>query len=63
MPATLEAARHQRAAQRQARSNAPTNVRDVEVTLIVQATTSDAQTKQLRAVELHGRGRRINPNQ
>jgi prepilin-type N-terminal cleavage/methylation domain-containing protein len=44
-------------------SNAPTNVRDVEVTLIVQATTSDAQTKQLRAVELHGRGRRINPNQ
>lgn len=44
-------------------SNAPANVRGVEITLIVQATTSDAQTKQLRAVELHGRGRRVNPNQ
>jgi prepilin-type N-terminal cleavage/methylation domain-containing protein len=43
--------------------NAPVNVRDVEITLIVQATTNDAQTQRLRLVELHGRGRRINPNQ
>jgi prepilin-type N-terminal cleavage/methylation domain-containing protein len=43
--------------------NAPVNVRDVEVTLIVQATTSDAQSGRPRLVELHGRGRRINPNQ
>ena len=43
--------------------NGPINVRDVEVTLIVQATTSDAQTGRLRLVELHGRGRRANPNQ
>jgi prepilin-type N-terminal cleavage/methylation domain-containing protein len=43
--------------------NAPVNVRDVEVTLIVQATTSDAQSGRLRLVQLHGRGRRINPNQ
>jgi prepilin-type N-terminal cleavage/methylation domain-containing protein len=43
--------------------NAPVNVRDVEVTLIVQATASDAQSGRPRLVELHGRGRRINPNQ
>jgi type II secretory pathway pseudopilin PulG len=44
-------------------SNSPVNVRDVEVTLIVQATTNDLQTGRPRLVELHGRGRRVNPNQ
>jgi Tfp pilus assembly protein PilW len=43
--------------------NSPVNVRDVEVTLIVQSPTPDAQTGKLRLVELHGRGRRVNPNQ
>jgi prepilin-type N-terminal cleavage/methylation domain-containing protein len=43
--------------------NGPVNVRDVEVTLIVQATGTDAQTGRPRVVELHGRGRRVNPNQ
>jgi type II secretory pathway pseudopilin PulG len=43
--------------------NSPVNILDVEVTLIVQATARDAQTGQLRLVELHGRGRRLNPNQ
>jgi len=36
--------------------NGPVNVRDVEVTLIVQATGTDAQTGRPRVVELHGRG-------
>jgi prepilin-type N-terminal cleavage/methylation domain-containing protein len=43
--------------------NGPVNVRDVEVCLIVQATGTDAQTGRPRVVELHGRGRRVNPNQ
>ena len=43
--------------------NTPPNILDVEVTLIVQATTADAQTGVPRLVELHGRGRRVNPNQ
>ena len=42
--------------------NTPANILDVEITLIVQAGT-DAQTGRLRLVELHGRGRRLNPNQ
>jgi prepilin-type N-terminal cleavage/methylation domain-containing protein len=42
--------------------NSPVNVRDVEVTLIVQS-GMDPQTQKLRLVELHGRGRRLNPNQ
>lgn len=42
--------------------NAPVNIRDVEVTLIVQAGV-DPQTLKLKMVELHGRGRRLNPNQ
>jgi len=42
--------------------NTPANILDVEVTLIVQA-GRDAQTSALRLVELHGRGRRLNPNQ
>lgn len=44
-------------------SNSPANVRDVEITLIVQTPQVDAQTGALRLVELNGRGHRINPNQ
>ncbi len=43
--------------------NTPSNILDVEITLIVQATATDAQTGQPRLVELHGRGHRLNPNQ
>jgi prepilin-type N-terminal cleavage/methylation domain-containing protein len=43
--------------------NTPSNILDVEITLIVQATAADAQTGQPRLVELHGRGHRLNPNQ
>jgi prepilin-type N-terminal cleavage/methylation domain-containing protein len=43
--------------------NAPANILDVEITLIVQATAVDQQTGRARLVELHGRGRRVNPNQ
>jgi prepilin-type N-terminal cleavage/methylation domain-containing protein len=43
--------------------NSPVNVRDVEVAVIVQAPGVDTQTQRLRLVELHGRGRRVNPNQ
>jgi type II secretory pathway pseudopilin PulG len=42
--------------------NSPVNIRDVEITLIVQAGI-DAQTTKLKVVELHGRGHRVNPNQ
>jgi len=42
--------------------NAPANVRDVEITLIVQTAQPDAQTGQVRMVELNGRGHRVNPN-
>ena len=44
-------------------NNSPDNVVDVEVTLIVRATRSDAQTRAPRLVELNGRGHRLNPNQ
>ena len=44
-------------------SNSPSNVRDVEIVLIVQTTQRDAQTRKLRLVQLNGRGHRINPNQ
>jgi len=44
-------------------SNAPANVRDIEIVLIVQTTQRDAQTRKLRLVQLNGRGHRINPNQ
>ncbi len=44
-------------------SNAPANVRDIEIVLIVQTTQRDAQTAKLRLVQLNGRGHRINPNQ
>ncbi len=43
--------------------NSPVNIRDIEITLIVATPQPDAQTGQPRLVELHGRGRRINPNQ
>jgi prepilin-type N-terminal cleavage/methylation domain-containing protein len=43
--------------------NAPANILDVEITLIVQASAADPQTGHPRLVELHGRGRRVNPNQ
>jgi prepilin-type N-terminal cleavage/methylation domain-containing protein len=43
--------------------NTPANILDVEITLIVQATAVDLQTGHPRLVELHGRGRRVNPNQ
>lgn len=44
-------------------NNFPANVRDVEITLIVQTLQVDAQTGMPRLVELNGRGHRINPNQ
>lgn len=43
--------------------NAPTNIRDVIITLIVAAPLPDATTGQARLVQLDGRGRRVNPNQ
>jgi prepilin-type N-terminal cleavage/methylation domain-containing protein len=43
--------------------NIPANILDVEITLIVQATAADPQTGRPHLVELHGRGRRVNPNQ
>jgi prepilin-type N-terminal cleavage/methylation domain-containing protein len=42
--------------------NAPANIRDVVVTLIVSAPTPDATTGVPRIVQLSGRGRRVNPN-
>ena len=44
-------------------NNAPANIRDVIVTLIVASPLPDPTTGQPRLVELVGRGRRINPNQ
>jgi prepilin-type N-terminal cleavage/methylation domain-containing protein len=49
--------------QNAAASNSPANVRDVDITLIVMAPNIDAQTNQIRLVELNGRGHRVNPNQ
>ena len=43
--------------------NSPVNVMDVEITLIVMAPTKDAQTRQVRLIELHGRGHSLNPIQ
>lgn len=43
-------------------NNSPANVRDVEITLIVQSPVNDAQNGVPRLVELNGRGHRINPN-
>jgi prepilin-type N-terminal cleavage/methylation domain-containing protein len=44
-------------------ANAPCNIRDIDVTLIVQAPSRDAKTAVVRLVELHGLGHRVNPNQ
>ena len=44
-------------------SNSPSNVRDIEIRLIVMSPQPDMQTKKWRLVELNGRARRINPNQ
>jgi Tfp pilus assembly protein PilW len=41
----------------------PCNIRDVGVTLIVQALSPDTTTRALRLVELNGVGHRLNPNQ
>jgi prepilin-type N-terminal cleavage/methylation domain-containing protein len=43
--------------------NSPINITDVEITLIVMSPTQDAQTGQVRLIELHGRGHRLNPIQ
>jgi type II secretory pathway pseudopilin PulG len=43
-------------------NNSPANVRDVDITLIVMTPQPDAQTNQVRLVELNGRGHRVNPN-
>jgi prepilin-type N-terminal cleavage/methylation domain-containing protein len=43
--------------------NAPANIRDVAITLIVAAPLPDAATGRPRLVQLEGRGRRVNPNQ
>ena len=44
-------------------ANAPANIREVMVTLIVAAPAPDATTGVPRVVQLTGRGRRVNPNQ
>jgi type II secretory pathway pseudopilin PulG len=44
-------------------NNLATNVREVEVTLIVLIQQPDMQTGKLRLVTLNGRGHRVNPNQ
>ncbi len=44
-------------------ANAPSNIREVIVTLIVAAPAPDATTGVPRIVQLTGRGRRVNPNQ
>lgn len=44
-------------------SNTTKDVRSVSVTLIVMATSADAQTGKPRLMELRGLGRRINPTQ
>jgi prepilin-type N-terminal cleavage/methylation domain-containing protein len=42
--------------------NAPANIRDVAIILIVAAPLPDATTGRPRLVQLSGRGRRVNPN-
>jgi prepilin-type N-terminal cleavage/methylation domain-containing protein len=49
--------------QNAAASNSPSNVRDVQIRLIVMAQQNDLQTNRVRLVELNGRGHRLNPNQ
>jgi len=42
--------------------NSPQNIRDVDITLIVQTQQPDAQTGQIKLIELVGRGHRLNPS-
>ncbi len=44
-------------------ASAPCNIRDVSITLIVQSLSRDAQSQNLRLVELNGLAHRVNPNQ
>ena len=44
-------------------NNLATNIREVEVTLIVLTQQPDMQTRKLRLVTLNGRGHRVNPKQ
>ena len=44
-------------------ANNPADIRDVDIWLIVQSQSRDAKTNELRLVELHGLGHRVNPNQ
>ena len=44
-------------------NNSPSNVRDVQIRLIVMSRQNDLQTNRVRLVELNGRGHRLNPNQ
>jgi hypothetical protein len=44
-------------------ANNPADIREVDICLIVQSLSPDAKTNELRLVELHGLGRRVNPNQ
>jgi prepilin-type N-terminal cleavage/methylation domain-containing protein len=44
-------------------ANAPCNIRDVGITLIVQAPSRDTNTQAVRLVELNGLAHRVNPNQ
>jgi prepilin-type N-terminal cleavage/methylation domain-containing protein len=44
-------------------ANAPCNIRDVGITLIVQTGSNDANTQVVRVVELNGLAHRVNPNQ
>jgi prepilin-type N-terminal cleavage/methylation domain-containing protein len=46
-----------------ANGNCPQSIRDISITLIVMTPQPDAQTGQLRLVELNGRAHRINPLQ
>jgi prepilin-type N-terminal cleavage/methylation domain-containing protein len=41
--------------------NSPLNVRDVNITLIVETQQPDAETHQLKVIELNGSGHRLNP--
>ena len=44
-------------------ANNPSDIRDVDIWLIVQSLSPDVKSNQLRLVELHGLGHRVNPNQ
>jgi hypothetical protein len=41
--------------------NTALNIRDVDITLIVMTQFGDAQTQQIKLIELNGRGHRLNP--